>query len=70
MVAKGYAQKNGIDYDEVLAPVARIKTIHLVIALAVSSGWEIHHLNVKTAFLHGEQKKDVFVAQPEGFVIA
>ena len=54
-----------IDYDEVFAPVARIETIRLVISLAASNGWKIHHLGVKTAFLHGELKEEVFVSQPK-----
>ncbi|XP_033129820.1 uncharacterized protein LOC103872873 isoform X1 [Brassica rapa] len=70
LVAKGYVQKHGIDYDEVFAPVARIETIRLVIALAAARNWEVHHLDVKTAFLHGDLKEEVFVTQPEGFVIA
>lgn len=69
LVAKGYVQKHGIDYDEVFAPVARIETIRLIIALAASHGWEVHHLDVKTAFLHGELKEEVYVLQPEGFEI-
>lgn len=68
-MAKGYIQRHGIDFDEVFAPVARIETIRFIIALAASNGWEIHHLDVKTAFLHGELKEDVYVKQPEGFVI-
>lgn len=70
IVAKGYVQRYWIDYDEVFAPVARMETVRLVIALAASSGWEIHHLDVKTAFLHGELKEEVFVSQPEGFEVA
>ena len=70
LVAKGYVQRHGVDYDEVFTPVSRIETIRLIIALAGSHGWEIHHLDVKTAFLHGELKEDVFVTQPEGFVVA
>lgn len=70
LVAKGYVQRHGIDYDEVFAPVARIETIRLVIALAASKNWEVHHLDVKTAFLHGELKEEVFVTQPEGFIVA
>ena len=70
LVAKGYVQKQGVDYDEVFAPVARIETIRLVIALAASKLWEIHHLDVKTAFLHGELREEVFVTQPEGFEVA
>ena len=68
MVAKGYVQRHGVDYDKVFAPVARIETIRLIIGLASSKGWEIHHLDVKTAFLHGELKEEVFVEQPEGFL--
>lgn len=69
LVAKGYVQRHGIDYDEVFAPVAKVETIHLIIALAASHGWEIHHLDVKTSFLHGELKEEVYVVQPDGFVI-
>ncbi|KAI3501786.1 hypothetical protein L1887_29807 [Cichorium endivia] len=68
LVAKGYVQEQGIDFEEVFAPVARIETIRLLIALAVGKGWKIHHLDVKTAFLYGELKEDVYVCQPEGFV--
>ena len=70
LVAKGYVQKHGIDYDEVFAPVARVETIRLIIALAASKSWEVHHLDIKTAFLHGELREDVFVHQPEGFIVA
>lgn len=69
LVAKGYVQRHGIDYDEVFAQVARIETIRLIIALAASHAWEVHHLDVKTAFLHGELKEDVYVCQPEGFIV-
>ncbi|GJW10103.1 ribonuclease H-like domain, reverse transcriptase, RNA-dependent DNA polymerase [Tanacetum coccineum] len=46
---------------------ARLETIRLLIALAAGKGWKIHHLDVKTAFLHGELKEEVYVVQPEGF---
>ena len=69
LVAKGYVQQHGVDYDEVFAPVARIETIRLLISLAAANGWEIHHLDVKTAFLHGELLEEVYVMQPEGFEI-
>lgn len=68
LVAK-YVQEYGIDFDEVFAPVEHIETIRLLISLAASRGWEIHHLDVKTAFLHGELKENVYVTQPEGFVV-
>ncbi|CAA7042014.1 unnamed protein product [Microthlaspi erraticum] len=69
LVAKGYVQRHGVDFDEVFAPVARMETIRFIIALAASKGWEVHHLDVKTAFLHGELKEEVYVSQPEGFEV-
>lgn len=70
LVAKGYVQRHGVDYDEVFAPIACIETICLVIAIAASQKWEIHHLDVKTVFLHGELREEVFVTQSEGFQVA
>ncbi|KAJ9565938.1 hypothetical protein OSB04_001904 [Centaurea solstitialis] len=67
LVAKGYVQEYGIDFDEVFAPVARLETIRLLIALAAGKGLKIYHLDVKTTFLHGELKEEVYVSQPEGF---
>ena len=54
ILAKGYIQKYGVDYDEVYAPVARIETVRMIFALASTNGWKIHHLNVKSAFLKWE----------------
>ena len=69
LVVKGYAQKQGIDYDELFSPVARIESIRILIAIAVQENWELHHLDVKTAFLNGEIKEDIYITQPEGFFI-
>ncbi|KAD1378135.1 hypothetical protein E3N88_42917 [Mikania micrantha] len=68
LVAKGYVQKHGVDYGEVFAPVARIESVRLILAVAAQSGWWVHHMDVKSAFLHGELKELVYVTQPEGFV--
>lgn len=68
LVVKGYAQRKGIDYDEVYAPVARWDTIRLLLALAAQKSWTVYQLDVKSAFLHGELKEDVFINQPPGFV--
>jgi hypothetical protein len=54
LVVKGYAQRHGIDYDEVFTPVARLDSVRLLIALAVHEGWEVHHMDVKSAFLNGD----------------
>ncbi|GKE03009.1 putative RNA-directed DNA polymerase [Tanacetum coccineum] len=66
-MAKGYVQKQGIDYEEVFAPVARIETVRLILALAGSYGWRVHHLDVKLAFLNGDLEEEVYVSQPEGY---
>ncbi|GJV99399.1 ribonuclease H-like domain, reverse transcriptase, RNA-dependent DNA polymerase [Tanacetum coccineum] len=68
LVAKGYIQQHGIDFEEVFAPVARMEIIWLLIAIATNNKWEVHHLDVKSAFLHGDLKEEVYVTQPEGFV--
>lgn len=68
LVAKGYVQKKGVDFDEVFAPVTRLETVRLLLALSAKNGWEAHHLDVKSAFLNGELLEEVYVTQPEGFV--
>ncbi|CAL5333116.1 unnamed protein product [Camellia sinensis] len=68
LVAKGYKQEFGVDYKEVFAPVARHDTIRLVIALTAQNSWPIFQLDVKSAFLHGDLKEEVFIDQPPGFV--
>jgi hypothetical protein len=61
LVVKGYAQIKGIDYDEVIAPVARLDTVRLLVALAADIVWELHHLDLKPAFLNGDLQEEVYV---------
>ncbi|GKA45533.1 ribonuclease H-like domain, reverse transcriptase, RNA-dependent DNA polymerase [Tanacetum coccineum] len=68
LVAKGYIQEHGIDFEEVFAPVARMETIRLLLAIAANNKWQVHHLDVKSAFLHGDLQKEVYVTQLEGFI--
>lgn len=53
LVAKGYVQKYDIDFEEVFAPVTRMETVRLLLALAAKNSWEVHHIDVKSAFLNG-----------------
>ncbi|GJS99215.1 putative ribonuclease H-like domain-containing protein [Tanacetum coccineum] len=63
----GHRQEEGIDYDEVFAPVARIEAIRLFLAFASYMGFLVYQLDVKSAFLYGEIEEEVYVTQPKGF---
>ena len=67
-MAKGFSQKEGIDYEETFAPIARYTSIRAAISLAAQMGWQIHQMDVKTTFLNGELKEEVYIEQLEGFV--
>ncbi|GJS88737.1 putative ribonuclease H-like domain-containing protein [Tanacetum coccineum] len=68
LVAQGFRQEEGIDYDEVFAPVARIKAIRLFLAFASYMGFTVYQMDVKSAFLYGTIEEEVYVHQPLGFV--
>jgi hypothetical protein len=69
LVAKGYVQKQGIDFEEAFAPIARLDTVRLLLGFAANKGWKVHHLDIKSAFLHGELEEEVYVSQPEGYTV-
>ena len=66
LVAQGHRQEEGIDYDEVFAPVARIEAIRLFLAYASFMGFMVYQMDVKSAFLYGEIQEEVYVNQPPG----
>ncbi|KAJ9561128.1 hypothetical protein OSB04_006288 [Centaurea solstitialis] len=68
LVAQGYRQKEGIDYDETFAPVARLKAIRLFLAFAAHMNFKVYQMDIKNAFLNGKLNEEVYVAQPPGFV--
>ena len=68
LVAQGFSQKPGLDYEETFAPVAKFGTIHALLALGAQRGMHIHQMDVKTAFLNGRLKEDIYMRQPEGYV--
>ncbi|KAI3767606.1 hypothetical protein L2E82_17859 [Cichorium intybus] len=70
MLAKGFTQTPGVDYDETFSPVAKIKSIRIMLAIAAFHDYEIWQMDVKTAFLNGKLTEDVYMNQPEGFVDA
>ena len=61
LVAKGYSQKDGIDYEVTFSLVAKVNTIRIMIALATQHNWKIHQLDVKSSFLNGYLKEEVFL---------
>lgn len=69
LVARGFTQKYGTDYDEVFAPVARQATFRTLLAIASKEKMHVRHLDVKTAFLNGKLKEQIFMKQPPGFII-
>nr|GFD04983.1 retrovirus-related Pol polyprotein from transposon TNT 1-94 [Tanacetum cinerariifolium] len=68
LVAVGYSQQEGIDYDETFAPVARIEAIRLFLAYGAHKNFTVFQMDVKTSFLNGILKEEVYVHQPLGFV--
>jgi transposase InsO family protein len=69
LVAKGFTQREGIDYNEVFSPVVKHSSIRALLALVTLLNYELEQLDVKTAFLHGELEEEIYMSQPEGFVV-
>ena len=67
LVAQGYNQEEGIDYDETFAPVARLEAIRMLLAFASYKRFKLYQMDVKSAFLNGYINEEVYVKQPPGF---
>ena len=67
LVAKGYRQRQGVDYDETFSPVAMIKSIRILLAIAAHYDYEIWKIDMKIAFLNGNLEEEVYMIQPEGY---
>ena len=68
LVAKGFRQVQGVDYDETFSPVAMLKSVRIMLAIAAFHDYEIWQMDVKTAFLNGFLEEELYMMQPEGFV--
>lgn len=68
LVARGFSQRYGQDYEETFSPVAKMVTVRIIISLTATQGWKLWRLDVKNAFLHGELDRDIYMEQPHGFV--
>ena len=69
LVAKGYRQKEGLDYFDTYSPVSRITSIRMLIAIASLYNMDIHQMDVKITFLNGQLDEEIYMEQPEGFVV-
>jgi hypothetical protein len=67
LVAKGFSQVEGMDYDQVFSPVVRFETVRLILALAALENWVAYGLDVRNAYLYGELDEEIYMEQPEGF---
>lgn len=69
LVAQGFRQRQGIDYDTVFAPVATHNTLRILLTIAGYKQMMVHHVDVKSAYLNGQLKEEIYMYQPKGFVV-
>ena len=67
LVARGFTQTYGLDYQELFAPVVKLNTIRVLLSVVANLDWPHHQLNIKNAFLNGELKEEVYMTLPPGF---
>ena len=69
LVCKGYAQQEGIDFEETFAPVARLEAIRMFLTLSSFQKFKVYEMDVKSAFLNGDLEEEVYIEQPDGFML-
>ena len=69
LVEEGDSQVEGINFGEIFSPVAKLTSIILLLSVAATFDFEIEHMDVKTTFLHGDMEEEIFMKQPEGYVV-
>ena len=68
MVEKCFQQVHGVDYDETFSPVEKMDSIWLALSIAATRGWEVHHMDVKNVFFHGDLKEEIYMEEPQGYM--
>lgn len=66
---KGFGQRKGVDFDEIFSPVVKMTLIRVILGLAASLNLEVEQMDVKTTFLHGDLEEEIYMEQPEGFLV-
>ena len=69
-MAEGYSQRQGVDYNDIFAPVVKHTSIRMLLSIVATQNLELVQMDVKTAFLHGEIEEEIYMKQPEGFEVA
>jgi hypothetical protein len=69
LVAKGYSQVEGIDFGEIFSPVAKLTSIIFMLFVVVAFDFKVEHMDVNTSFLHGDLEEEIYMKQPEGYVV-
>ena len=69
LVAKGYSQVPGIDFGDIFSPVAKVTSIRLLLYVVAAFYFEVEQMDVKTTFLHGDLEEEIYMKQPEGFMV-
>jgi hypothetical protein len=67
-VAKGFSQVHGIDYNETFTLISKMDSIELVLTIIATRHWEVHNMDVKSEFIHGDLEKEIYMEQPQGYV--
>ena len=69
-MCKGYAQIEGVDFEEMFAPIARMESIRTILAYASSKRIKVYQMDVKSTFFNGELEEEVYIEQPKGFLLS
>jgi ATP-binding cassette subfamily B (MDR/TAP) protein 1 len=69
LVVKGFGQRKGVDFDEIFSPVVKMTLIRVILGLGASLNLEVEQMDVKTTFLHGDLEEEIYMEQPEGFLV-